>query len=222
MIHFFGKHFLLFVLLLSPVLIFKQNEKRVLIIGDSISIGYFPFVKAALNGIAVVEHNAGNAAHTGIGLSKLQEWLKGEHWDVIHFNWGLWDLCYRHPDAKAYGNRDKINGKIQFTPGQYETNMIALVNLLKGTGAKLIFATTTVIPSNEVGRFAGDEKKYNKIAVRIMKENGIMVDDLNVISKDIHAKFGVGDDDVHFQKEGYKMLAKSVSESIKKAVQDSK
>ena len=100
--------------------------------------------------------------------------------------------------------------------------MIALVNLLKGTGAKLIFATTTVIPSNEVGRFAGDEKKYNKIAVKIMKENGIMVDDLNVISKDIHTKFGVGDDDVHFQKEGYKMLAQSVSESIKKALQDSK
>jgi hypothetical protein len=59
---------------------------NVLIIGDSISIGYFPVVKELLEGKAVVVHNPGNAQHTRFGLEKLDEWLGQTKWDVIHFN----------------------------------------------------------------------------------------------------------------------------------------
>ena len=80
----------------------------VLLIGDSISLGYTPFVKELLKDEASVEHHPGNAQHTGTGLEKLDGWLGDKKWDVIHFNWGLWDLCYRHPEAKTGGNRDKV------------------------------------------------------------------------------------------------------------------
>ncbi len=32
--------------------------------------------------------------------------------DVIHFNWGLHDLCYRHPEATVNGNRDEVRDTI--------------------------------------------------------------------------------------------------------------
>ena len=66
---------------------------RILIIGDSISIGYTPFVKELFQGRAEVVHNPGNAQHTGTGLENIDLWLGDGHWDVIHFNWSLWDLC---------------------------------------------------------------------------------------------------------------------------------
>jgi len=39
---------------------------------------------------------------------------------VIHFNWGLWDLCYRNPLVKNQGNRDKVNGKLSVSLDDYE------------------------------------------------------------------------------------------------------
>jgi len=80
---------------------------EVLIIGDSISIGYTPFVKQMLGGIAGVYHNPGNGRYTGYGLEKIEEWLGDESWDVIHFNRGLWDLCYRS-NIDNPGNKENI------------------------------------------------------------------------------------------------------------------
>src|SRR5690606_3837208 len=99
----------IFLLPLIVLLSFNQKKKKVLIIGDSISIGYFPFVKDALKEEAYVVHNPGNSQHTGTGLQRLDEWLGTTKWDVIHFNWGLWDLCYRNPRSEDAGKRDKVN-----------------------------------------------------------------------------------------------------------------
>ena len=96
---------------------------KVLIIGDSISIGYTPHVTQMLKGKAVVKHHRGNAGHTGMGLKNLDKWIGDTRWDIIHFNWGLWDLCYRNPKSKVQGNRDKVNGKITHTLEQYEKNL---------------------------------------------------------------------------------------------------
>ena len=66
----------LLLVIAFALMAFKGQElPNVLIIGDSISIGYTPFVKEALEGKANVVHNEGNAQHTGTGLIKLEEWL---------------------------------------------------------------------------------------------------------------------------------------------------
>ena len=80
---------------------FIDKKTKILIIGDSISIGYTPFVKAYFYDKAIVSHNPGNAQHTGTGLLKIEEWLEHENWDIVQFNWGLWDLCYRSPHYPA-------------------------------------------------------------------------------------------------------------------------
>ncbi len=194
---------------------FKGEElPNVLIIGDSISIGYTPYVIKALEGKANVVHNEGNAQHTGTGLQKLDKWLGNTKWDVIHFNWGLWDLCYRSEQSKVYGNRDKINGTVTFTPEEYAKNLEKLVIRLQQTKAKLIFATITYIPKEEAGRFFGDDKRYNKVAVKIMKKHNIQINKLNAVSRRIHKKYKKEEGDVHFTPEGYELLAKEVTNKI--------
>ena len=64
------------------------NLPNVLIIGDSISIGYTSGVRDLLKGKANVIHNPGNAQGTTHGCKNLDAWLGDTKWDVIHFNWG--------------------------------------------------------------------------------------------------------------------------------------
>jgi lysophospholipase L1-like esterase len=206
----------------TKILSANETDKlpRVLIIGDSISIGYTPHVKQLLKGIADVHHNPGNAQHTGTGLKKLDNWLGDTDWDVIHFNWGLWDLCYRNPQAKTQGNRDKISGTVTYTLTQYESNLAQLVKRLQDTNAKLIFATTTPVPEGEAGRLKGDEIEYNNVALKIMQRNNIKVNDLYC-----HALLKIPDiqtapNNVHYTSEGYAYLAKQVADGILQVIDE--
>src|SRR3954454_3996942 len=65
---------------------------RVLLIGDSISIGYTLPVRKLLEGKANVHRVPDNGGATTNGLKNLDKWLGDGKWDVIHFNWGLHDL----------------------------------------------------------------------------------------------------------------------------------
>ncbi len=187
---------------------------EVLIIGDSISNGYTPHVAQLLKEKAIVKHHRGNAQHTGTGLKKLDQWIGKIEWDVIHFNWGLWDLCYRHPESKVQGKRDKVNGTITTTLEQYEKNLDKLVTRLKKTDAKLIWAHTTVVPEKEAGRIVGDDKKYNDVAARIMQEYGVTINDLHSLSKAFPFEHFKKPGDVHYTMDGYKKLAEQVADKL--------
>ena len=62
---------------------------RMLLIGDSISIGYTLPVRERLAGKANVHRIPENGGPTTNGLARLDAWLGTQRWDVIHFNWGL-------------------------------------------------------------------------------------------------------------------------------------
>jgi lysophospholipase L1-like esterase len=185
-----------------------KREPKILIIGDSISLGYTPFVKAHFSEKAIVTHNPGNAQHSGTGLQKIQEWIGEEDWDIIQFNWGLWDLCYRHPDSKVQGNRDKLNGTLTYSVEDYAANLDSIVTILKKkTDAKLIFVTTSYVPEDEAGRFVADTVRYNNAAKSIMKKYACTVNDIYAASIPIHKAFGKGIDDVHYTAQGYEQLS---------------
>lgn len=193
---------------------------NVLILGDSISIGYTLSVRERLQGktnlFRPLRNGKGpdNCGDTTIGLTNIDKWLGERKWDVIHFNWGLWDLCYRHPESKEQGNRDKIRGTLSTTPEKYEENLEKLVARLKKTGASLIWANTTLVPEGEVGRNVGDDDKYNAIARRVMERNGIPINDLHTITKAFPADHFAGLGDVHFTKRGSDKLAEQVATKI--------
>jgi hypothetical protein len=207
----------LFFLLLTASLGAKDLPKA-LLIGDSISIGYTPHVVATLKGKVDVIHHRGNAQHTGTGLKMLDRWIGETQWDVIHFNWGLWDLCYRHPQSKEQGRRDKKRGTLTTSLEQYEKNLDQLAVRLKKTKAKLIWAHTTTVPKGEAGRKVGDDDKYNEAAVRVMKKHGIEINDLNALTDSFPAELFTALGNVHFKTEGSKELGQAVAEKITKAL----
>ncbi len=196
----------------------KDNPERpnVLLIGDSISIGYTPYVRQALAAKADVFRIPSNGKDSSWGIKKLDKWLKLEsQWDVIHFNWGLWDICYRHPDSKVQGRRDKINGTLTTTPENYQTNLEAIVTRLKQTKARLIWCATTPVPEHEAGRKLGDEIKYNQLAAEIMNANEITINDLHTHTLQRLPEIATKQGDVHFTKAGSKYLADQVVQEIK-------
>ncbi len=68
------------------------NLSNVLLIGNSISIGYTEYVRNELNRIANVFRIPVNGGDTRKAIEQIDRWLDNNNWDVIHFNWGLHDL----------------------------------------------------------------------------------------------------------------------------------
>jgi lysophospholipase L1-like esterase len=187
---------------------------KVLIIGDSISGGYTPRVARLLQDKAQVMHNPGNAEHTGTGIKKLDAWIGETDWEIIHFNWGLWDLCYRHPESKVQGRRDKVRGTLTTPIDVYERNLDQLVARLKQTNATLIWAHTTVVPEGEAGRKLGDDTRYNAAASRVMKKHGVLINDLNALTKGFGPELFSKPGNVHFSGGGYDQIARQVADVI--------
>lgn len=198
-----------------------KDLPKVLIIGDSISIGYTPFVVQMLQAEATVTHNKGNAQHTGTGLQSLDAWLGTTRWNVIQFNWGLHDLCYRNPNSKNQGGRDKVKGSLTTSLDQYEKNLDQLILRLQKSGAVLIWAHTTVVPDGDEGRFAGDHKKYNEAAARVMKKHGIVINDLQTLTEGFAPELFLKPGNVHYKPDGYKLLAEQVAGKIRSALKSS-
>ena len=180
---------------------------RILIIGDSISMGYTLPIRKLLEGKANVHRIPQNGGPTKNGISNIEKWLGTGKWDVIHFNWGIHDLKFM-PD-----------GKRQVEAADYEKNLRTLVARLKQTGATLIWASTTPIPEGELNpsRRFGSVKEYNVIAARVMAENGVITDDLNAHMTPEFDRLH-NPKDLHYGAEGYEFLAKKVAEEITKAL----
>ncbi|MEO0017404.1 MAG: hypothetical protein RLZZ522_687 [Verrucomicrobiota bacterium] len=190
-----------------------QPQPRVLLIGDSIREGYQEVVKQQLAGKANVAAIPCNGEYTGTGLKKLDEWLGDGKWDVIHFNWGLWDLY-----GWEYAKEDR-------SPAMYEKRLETLVLRLEKTGAKLIWATTTpACPEAEatmLKRFKTElkisratERNYLDAALRVMNKHHIQIDDLHTLMLPELNNHAAGPDDVHFTGAGYGLLGNQVAASI--------
>ena len=186
---------------------------RVLIIGDSISKGYTPGVVRLLEGRADVSRIPDNGMWTGTGIQKLDSWLGTEKWDVIHFNWGLWDM---------YGWEFQAEDR---SPEAYERRLEELVGRLEKTGAKLIWATTTpVCPEPEKSmrtRWNTDvvippdvERRYLDAADQVMKRHGVRVNDLHAVVRPDRDALQLAPDDVHFTPAGSEKLARQVAAAI--------
>jgi len=141
---------------------------RVLLIGDSISIGYTLPVRALLQGKANLHRIPENGGPTIRALERLEAWLGAGRWDVIHFNFGLHDLK-RMPE-----------GPHQVPLPEYAANLRWIVERLRATGAALIWASTTPVPEGDVSprRSDADVQAYNAAAREIMAESSIPINDL--------------------------------------------
>ena len=193
-----------------------KNLPKVLLIGDSISSGYYPSVAKALEGKAVVAKSSDNGESTAVGVIKIDGWLGDTKWDVIHFNWGVWDMY-----GWQYATDDR-------SPAMYAQRLETLVLRMKKTGARMIWATTTPVPpkpeatmlkrwKKEVVIDGELERQYQEAALQVMKKHEVRVNDLYALLKPRRGEFQP-DDDVHFSGAGTALMAKQTAECILKSL----
>jgi len=167
---------------------------RALLIGDSVSRGYTMATRAALAGKANVHRAPENCGPTANGLKKLEVWLGDGKWNVIHFNFGIHDRAT--------------------PPTDYEQRLEEIVARLQKTGAKLIWASTTPIPTDAAKKQTAESiVERNAIAARVMEKHGVAVDDLFTFITP-HLATVQNPNDVHFTGPGYELLGKQVAASI--------
>ncbi|MDA0372365.1 MAG: sulfatase-like hydrolase/transferase [Planctomycetota bacterium] len=202
------------------------DRPRVLILGDSISIGYLPHLREILGESCETYRpidsrgRPENCQGTTYGVENLERWLAhaGGGWDVIHFNFGLHDLKRVHPDTGA-SSPNPAHAR-QAEPDVYEAQLRRIVGRLAESGSKLIFATTTPVPEGDVRphRDVEDAGRYNAIARRVVAEHGIAVDDLYAFAAPRLGEIQKPVD-VHFTKEGSAALAAEVARHVLAALE---
>lgn len=174
-----------------------------LVIGDSISIGYTPYLQDALCGTYNVSHNIGNALNTNYGIDIVDQFIaQGASWDLIIFNYGLHDL-------------KRFNGIPVTEVGDYADNLEVIAIKLQATGARVVFLTTTHITTPGSGdglatRCECDRPIYNQAAVEFMPGLGVDVIDLGTFSESI-THLHKDPTNVHYTNEGSKLMAEFIT-----------
>ena len=181
--------------------------KKVVLLGDSIRMGYDKYVKAALEGVAEVYYPSVNCKFTQNVLRMLSSWKKEGEWgddiDLVHWNVGLWDLLHLDEDALS-------------TPEYYSYMIGRIDRKLRELfpNAKFVFALNTSV--NEAGngpghgRYNAEIEQYNQIAIDALKQNDTLINDLNTISK-LAAERGAMSDRTHYSTdEGRRLLGGQV------------
>jgi lysophospholipase L1-like esterase len=200
---------LLSAILVSSTAAQERALPKVVLVGDSIRMGYAPLVAKALDGKAIVVSPEPNGEDSGNVLRNLDEWVINQKPDVVHINAGLHDLKLKD---KSY----------QVSLVDYEKNLKTILERIqKETKAKVIFATTTPIlddlhAQRKAGfdRFEADVQKYNIAAVSVMKQAGVPVNDLHRLVESGGKEKMLGGDGTHYTPEGYERLAAAVTDSI--------
>ena len=179
---------------------------QVVLIGDSIRMGYEAVVREVLSGVSVwsPEQNGGDSSRV---RENLKAWAIVHNPKVVHLNCGLHDL-----------KKDFETGTAQVPIEQYEENLRAILSRLQGeTEARVVFALTT--PVNEewhharkgFDRFEADVVSYNHVAQTICDELDIVVNDLFSVVVNAGRDRLLKPDGVHFGDEGCELLGKTVA-----------
>lgn len=185
----------------------------VVLIGDSIRMGYEDIVRAQLPNLNIwsPEQNGGDSQRI---CQNLDAWAKVHAPQIIHINCGLHDL-----------KKDFETGTAQVDLDTYRNNVNHILTYLQNeTEATLIWALTT--PVNETwhherkgfDRFEADVVSYNNVAQEICDKLKIPVNDLYTVINQAGRDTLLKPDGVHFTEAGCDLLGKAVAQFIQKHI----
>jgi len=188
----------------------------VVLLGDSIRMGYQKTATNELVGTAQVWAPQENCAHTVHTLANVGKWLKDKKPALIHINCGLHDMWI---------NED---GSIRYSEEVYLKNLSAIFAKLKelAPDATLVFALTTPVDQDRqktsnygrTVRYNADIPRYNTAARKLAEESGLLVNDLYTAVEQVGTDQLIAQDGVHFNPQGCKVLGKSVAAFVKQAL----
>ena len=182
---------------------------KVTLLGDSIRmIGYGRVVPTLLGenfDVFQPNENCRFAKYTLRGLFDWEKEMSGTQ--IVHWNNGLWDICNLFGDG------------LFTSESEYIENMLRIADILIAKYDKVIFATTTPVTIQNQYNKNSDIEKYNALIVPLLKEKGIIINDLyQLVSSDID-KYIRKDDNIHLSDEGIKVCAEQVADIIRKVSQ---
>jgi len=179
---------------------------KILLIGDSIRIGYQELVRQKLAGRGEVLSPPANCGHSMMHRDNFAAWYLAQPADVIHFNCGIWDSVGPPGDPAP-----------RFTVSAYARNLRIIVRRLRAeTKSRLIFATTTpmLVPRDaspkENCRLYPLVQRLNAAAVRVMSARGVEVNDLCAAILAAGVNECLSEDKVHMSPRGNEVLAEAV------------
>ena len=190
--------------------------KKVLLLGDSIRIGYQQYVKEELAGEYEVRYPEDNGRFAAYTLWQVNQELKwNPDIELVHFNNGYWDMNIEAPMTEAIHPIE-----------EYVSFLRRIVALCRQCGTKVVFATT--VPILEAGA-AGDNtgvqgtinysnewvKTYNAAAVKLMEELDVPVNDLYALCMEDDLRYKC-EDMLHLSEEGSRRCAKQVAEFVRR------
>lgn len=180
---------------------------RVLLVGDSISIGYTVAVRELLKGKANVHRPLFNCGPSNRGVEQVAEIVGAGNWDVIHFNFGLHDLKIME------------DGKHQVPLDAYAANLRTLARAFMAAGRRVIWCNTTPVPEGKLSpmRRPSDVLFFNRVAQLGMVSLQIPTHDLCGFAQSKLAQIQIREN-VHFTDEGSRELATSVVGVIQAAL----
>lgn len=180
---------------------------KVVLLGDSIREQYGPKVTGLLSdGFEVWQPNE-NCRFSKYTLRGLFGWAKAMAGaDIVHWNNGLWDICDLWGDGTFTSEEE------------YIANMLRILGILQKNHKKIIFATTTPVrPENRYDKNANIDR-FNQIIVPILKERGVIINDLNSLLKPDVYKY-IREDCIHLSEAGIELSAHQVAQYIKAAAE---
>lgn len=185
--------------------------KKVVLIGDSIRMGYHDFVVRKLDGRAEVWGPAQNCRHSLWALDHFPEWVAAQEPDIVHVNFGIHDVSIE-PD-----------GEHQILLPQYRLCLKRFIDKVKELGnAQMIWATTTPLFAPEEGvpmsqwkiEEAAELAVYSAAAREIVDAEGLAVNDLHAaILENGHDKC-LTEDGCHMTEFGNEVLADAVVRAV--------
>lgn len=191
--------------------------KKILLLGDSIRMGYASYIKDNLKNTCEViydeQDNGRFAAYTLWQANQL--FMKYGHFDIVHWNNGYWDMNIEGPMTDAIHPID-----------EYIHFLKRIIKEIRRNGAKIIFATTTpVLSEGHAADNTGTNVDirynnkwvidYNDAAKKLMDSENIAVNDLYSLMLN-DKNYYKSDDLLHLTEKGSKICAKQASEMIKK------
>ena len=179
--------------------------KKVLLLGDSIRQNYQEKVTQKLAGRAEVVYPAANCAFAKYTLCCLNAWLRelGTP-DIVHWNNGIWDTCIRYAEDGP------------FTPvDEYVATLSKILRVLRSTGAQVIFATSTPVADPHQDLSSRTIAWYNHEALRLMRQEGVDIDDLYSLVYPERDAF-ICEDHCHLSEAGKEACSDAVVRAIEK------
>lgn len=197
--------------------------KRVLLLGDSIRMGYQEYVKKLLkNECEVVFCADDNGRFVQYNYWQLNQMFRQyKHFDIVHFNSGYWDMNIEEPCLEALN-----------TIPEYRYGLNKILRYLKQQKAIAIFANTCPIyatgnSQDNTGTQASISYKnewvieYNKAAESLMKQNNVVINDLYSVMLE-GPKYYKCADMLHLSETGYKICAEEIVKAIRKELKSLK